>query len=435
VPSIKGTFIMRVLMVSANTEQLNMPVLPLGMACVSAAIQSAGHDVRVVNLMESQHVTRLLVPAIEEFEPDVIGVSVRNIDDQSSKAPVFLLPRAKSVIDECKSRSKAPIIVGGPGYSIFPGSALKYLGADFGIQGEGEQAMIDFLARIEKNAPLDGLNGLWTPDKGLMAPALHSQSLDDYPMPKPGVHLSAPLVENRQEIMVPFQTRRGCAMNCSYCSTPAIEGRLPRSRSPEKAVENLKLFVQQGFKNFFFVDNTFNLPRAYAQALCERIAEADLEISWQAIIYPAGANGDLIEKMALAGCRSVSLGFESADESVLSAMNKKYGKKEIRRISELLFQNNIARMGFLLLGGPGETRQSVNDSIEFAKSLELETVKLTAGIRIYPSTPLADIARQKGFIAQDASLLEPAFYLEPGLEGWLQDTVREAVERNPGWMS
>jgi radical SAM superfamily enzyme YgiQ (UPF0313 family) len=273
--------------------------------------------------------------------------------------------------------------------------------------------MIDFLARIEKNASLDGLNGLWTPDKGLMAPALHSQSLDDYPMPKPGVHLSAPLVENRQEIMVPFQTRRDCAMNCSYCSTPAIEGRQLRSRAPEKAVGNLQLFAQSGFKNFFFVDNTFNLPGSYAQALCERIAKAGLEISWQAINYPVSTDELLIEKMALAGCSSASIGFESADDQVLSAMNKKYGRKEIRRLSDFLCRHGISRMGFLMLGGPGETRQSVRQSIEFAETLELETVKLTSGIRIYPSTSLAETARHKGFIVPDASLLEIEYANRP----------------------
>ena len=424
---------MRVLMVSANTEQINMPVLPLGMACVSAAVESAGHDIRVVNLMEKQHVSRLLAPAIDEFAPEVIGVSVRNIDDQNMGAPIFLLPRVKSVIDECRSRCKAPIVVGGPGYSIFPGSALKYLGADFGIQGEGERAMIDFLERIENNTPLDCLNGLWTPDKGLMAPVLHDQNLDDYPMPKPGVHLSVPPVGNSRKIMVPFQTRRGCAMNCSYCSTPAIEGRHLRCRLPEKAVENLQPFAQSGFKNFFFVDNTFNLPGSYAQDLCERIAKAGLKISWQAIIYPVSTGEKLIENMALAGCSSASIGFESADDQVLSAMNKKYGRKEIRRLSELLCRHGISRMGFLMFGGPGETRQSVRQSIEFAESLELETVKLTAGIRIYPSTPLAETARHKGLIAPDATLLEPVFYLEPGLDGWLQDTLRVAAARNPGW--
>lgn len=426
---------MRVLMISANTEQVSIPVLPLGLACVSAAVEHSGHDIRVVNLMEPRHVDRLLVPAIEAFVPDVIGISVRNIDDQNRDAPNFLLSRVKPVIEECRRRSNAPIVLGGAGYSIFPESALDYLGADFGIQGEGEWAMCELLGRMEKNAPLDGLNGLWRPGKGLAAPPFRNRQMDAYPMPEPGIHLSTGPYGKDHELMVPFQTRRGCSMNCSYCSTPAIEGRHMRSHAPETAVNNLRRFSESGFDRFFFVDNTFNLPGSYAAALCDRIAEAGLDITWQGIIYPAGLHETLAEKMARAGCRSVSLGFESADEQVLWAMNKKYGKKEIRRASEILYRHGIERMGFLLLGGPGETRQSVRQSIAFAESLELEAVKLTAGIRIYPATPLADIAREKGFIAPDASLLNPVFYLEPGLDGWLQDTIKEAVSRNTGWMN
>lgn len=426
---------MRVLMVSANTEQLNMPVLPLGMAFVSAAIEYKGHDLRVVNLMEPDDVHRLLVPAVEKFVPDIIGISVRNIDDQNMNEPRFLLPQVKQVVAECRSRSDSPVVLGGPGYSIFPESALAFLGADFGIQGEGEWAMQELLERMEKNAPLDGLNGLWVRDKGLMAPVLNSRQLDDYPMPEPGLHLKAPPEKNGRELMVPFQTRRGCPMNCSYCSTPAIEGRHMRSHAPAIAVDNLRLFVEKGFKNFFFVDNTFNLPRWYAEELCDRIADAGLDISWQAILYPGFIDEVLVKKMARAGCRAASVGFESADERVLSAMNKKYGREDIRGLSESLHRHGIERMGFLLLGGPEETRQSVIKSISFAESLELETVKLTAGIRIYPSTPLAETARQKGIIDREASLLQPAFYLEPNLEGWLQDTIADAIARNAGWVS
>ncbi len=91
-------------------------------------------------------------------------------------------------------------------------------------------------------------------------------------------------------------------------------------------------------------------------------------------------------------------------------------------------------MGFLLLGGPRETRKSMLESIAFAESLELESVLLTAGIRIYPYTTLAAEAVEKGMIKPGQSLLEPAFYLEAGLQGWLQDTIEKAVAENQGWM-
>ena len=117
---------MKILLISANTERINMPVLPLGMAYVGAAVQNAGHDVKILNLMMVQDIRGLLSESISGFSPDVIGISVRNIDDQVMETPNFLLDKVKTVVNECRSLSDAPIVLGGAGYSIFPRRALEY---------------------------------------------------------------------------------------------------------------------------------------------------------------------------------------------------------------------------------------------------------------------------------------------------------------------
>ena len=129
---------MKVLLISANTDHINMPVLPLGMACVAAAAQKAGHAVQTVNLMMQKDVRTPIAQAIHTFSPEVIGISVRNIDDQVMETPTFLLDSVRNVIANCRNLSNAPIVLGGAGYSIFPKTALTFLGADMGIQGEGE---------------------------------------------------------------------------------------------------------------------------------------------------------------------------------------------------------------------------------------------------------------------------------------------------------
>jgi len=129
---------MRVLLISANTEKINMPTLPLGLARVAAATLKAGHDVTMVDFMTEGDVGSTLRGAIGGFHPQVIGISVRNIDDQNMKGPKFLLDPVREVVAGCRSLSEAKIVLGGAGYSIFPMDALSYLGADMGIQGEGE---------------------------------------------------------------------------------------------------------------------------------------------------------------------------------------------------------------------------------------------------------------------------------------------------------
>jgi radical SAM superfamily enzyme YgiQ (UPF0313 family) len=142
----------------------------------------------------------------------------------------------------------------------------------------------------------------------------------------------------------------------------------------------------------------------------------------------------LVRAMAQSGCREVSLGFESGNQEMLNRMNKKFDLQSITRTSRLLHKYGIRQTGFLLLGGAGETRSSVAESLAFADSLPLDAVKLSAGIRIYPHTLLARLARQEGFIAPDDDLLYPRFYLAEGLEGWLDETVAAWMSTRPHWI-
>ncbi|MBW2051973.1 MAG: cobalamin-dependent protein, partial [Deltaproteobacteria bacterium] len=148
---------MRVLLISANTEQINMPVLPLGLACVAEATQKVGHEVKLINMMAAKDTTAVIEKALRIFEPEVIGISVRNVDDQNMKDTRFLLRPVKEFITDCRRLSNAPIVLGGAGYSIYPQSALEYLEADMGIQGEGEKAFVSLLERLKKQDDLSGV--------------------------------------------------------------------------------------------------------------------------------------------------------------------------------------------------------------------------------------------------------------------------------------
>jgi radical SAM superfamily enzyme YgiQ (UPF0313 family) len=420
---------MNVLLISANREDINMLALPMGVACVAAAVESAGHAARFLDLLGADNIPVAIEEAVGSFSPQVIGVSVRNIDDQNMDRGRFLLDQAREVVQLCRKLSAAPIVLGGAGYSIFPQSALAYLGADMGIQGEGEAAFPMLLERLANGRDLAGTPGLHLPGKGLRGPLSFIRDLDRLPRPDPAI-LAADGRPQRSA-WLPFQTRRGCPLDCSYCSTASIEGRATRRRSPEAAVADLAAWVASGFSQIFFVDNTFNLPAAYAFDLCRRIMQAGLRISWRCIFYPRKASRELVEAMAKAGCREVSLGFESGCGTVLRDMNKHFEVQDIRETNCLLAEFGIRRTGFLLLGGPGETRESVEESLSFVDSLNLEAVKLTVGIRIYPHTKLAKQAVAEGLVTPGDSLLSPRFYLKEKLRPWLRETVARWAESRP----
>jgi radical SAM superfamily enzyme YgiQ (UPF0313 family) len=421
---------MKVLLISANTEKINILPLPLGLNCVAAATRNSGHHVTLLDLMMQTETQRMIKETIDSCCPDVIGISVRNIDDQKMDKPKFILDDVKSIVSCCRSLSNAPIVLGGAGYSIFPQSALACLEADMGIQGEGEIAFPALLDRMEKKADLSGTPGLYVNDSGLQGKRTFVKNLDELPIA--GAHSFWHSEDTK--LWMPFQTRRGCPMNCSYCSTATIEGRTIRKRSPQTVVDDLVSLVEAGFGRFYFVDNVFNFPASYARNLCQSIIERQLDITWRAILYPYKIDEALIHLMSLAGCKEVSLGFESGSEKILHNMNKKFTLREIQETSRMLARHGIQQMGFLMLGGPGETQETVLQSLSFADSLPLNELKITLGIRIYPGTALAMTAIRDGIIMPDDHLLTPKFYMVRGLETWLRETVKVWAVDRPHWM-
>jgi radical SAM superfamily enzyme YgiQ (UPF0313 family) len=421
---------MRILFISANTERINLTPLPLGLACVAAATRKAGHEVAMVDLLIEEDKGSGLRKTIEGFRPDMIGLSVRNIDDQNRENPRFLLSPVKEIVAVCRNLSEATIVLGGAGYSLFPASVLSFLGADMGIQGEGEVAFPTLLMRMEQQADLSGVSGLYLPKQGLQCKRLFAKNLDSLPLPDPDLW---PLPSQREGLWMPVQTRRGCSLNCNYCSTGIIDGRMIRRHSPDVLVQWISRWREAGIHQFYFVDNTFNLPPSYAKGFCRRLIDYDLNIRWWSLLYPWQVDKEMVGLMRKAGCEQVSIGFESGSERILKKMNKRFTTKGVRTISKLLSDHGLRRMGFLLLGGPGETQKSAEESLVFADSLQLESIKVTSGVRIYPHTALEKTALEEGLISPQDDLLFPKFYLARGLEDWLPQILKNWVATHPQW--
>jgi radical SAM superfamily enzyme YgiQ (UPF0313 family) len=418
---------MRVLLISANTERLNMPTIPLGLACVAAAARRAGHDCFFLDLLQEATPREAVQDRIITFCPDVIGISVRNVDDQNMQNPRFLLEEARTVIEICRVTSSAPIVLGGAGYSLFPDAMLAFLRADYGVAGDGEEAFPALLDCLARQADPGALPGVHAAGISQALEPTFAAVLDALPLPDESVW--AALDPSTPDLWIPVQSRRGCPNDCSYCATFRIQGRRVRSRSPRATVEHIARLTALGFQRFYFVDNSFNIPEPHALELCDHLRALQPRVRWRCILYPHRVEEKLVRAMADAGCVEAALGFESGSAQVLTAMNKRFDALEVRGISQLLAMHGIRRIGFLLFGGPGETRESVEESLRFAQSLGLDQLRITIGIRIYPGTPLAQRAAAEGRIAPDDNLLRPRFYLAPGLEPWICERV------SPGLMT
>jgi radical SAM superfamily enzyme YgiQ (UPF0313 family) len=423
---------MRVLLISPNREEINMRTLPVGLACVAAAAHEKGHEVRLLDLLVEEEPEQAVRREVEDFEPEVIGLSVRNIDDQKMESGRFLLDWTKKVVSLCRQDSQASIVLGGAGYSIFPESALAYLEADMGLQGEGEAVFPLLLERLQKKEDLAGFPGLYLPGRGLQGKRIFLPQLDT--LPWPGVSAWFRFGPNPKDYWMTVQTRRGCPMGCSYCSTATIEGLRIRKRSPQAVAEDIKRQMEAGLEQFYFTDNIFNLPADYARELCLSLKKLTPKPRWRCILYPGKIDSNLAGLMAESGCVEAGIGFETGSARMLRSLNKHFTLQEVQRTFKILGDQGIRRMGFLLLGGPGETRDSVEESLAFADNLPLEALKVTVGIRIYPQTLLAATALEEGLITNQTDLLFPVFYLVNEIKDWLLPTVKARLVKRSHWM-
>lgn len=430
---------MRILFLSPNQVRLVFLPLPTGLASVVASVPSE-HEVRVLDFMFLENPLAEVDRAVAEFCPDLVGISVRNIDNQDSRKPEAYFPQVKELVDRLKELGPAPVILGGAGFSVAPRELMEYTGADFGLVGEGEESFVRFLQALPERDWERVPNLIWRQDGGLRENSRQRiRRLEDLPRPaleyfNPRAYEETPGSAGQPGV-IPVQSRRGCPMRCIYCSTPQLEGPGTRAWAPEQVASWLAAWHEQwGLRRFYFVDNIFNCPPKYGRDLCRAIAALGLPLEWSCLINPAFPDPELFELIRAAGGTMVQVGNESGSELVLTGLGKGFGLQEVERTLNLLKKADLPFNCFLLLGGPGETRQTVEESVTFLEEYKPKVVSLKAGIRIHPGLPLHRLALAEGVVKPEDNLLWPRFYLAPAVRDWIWDFLDGVRTRHPNWI-
>lgn len=446
---------MRVLIVSGSREIVHVMVPPLGEASLAAYLIEQGHDVKILDLTLSADYKRDLEKVISSFNPQIIGVSIRNIDSTTYPGNLFFYLPVKNVVLYIKElvEPRVPVILGGSGFSIFSEEILKDLNHDFGVVGEGEYAFAEILKyiadgrdprEIEKGICFIDNNGVYH-----QKPPWHIENLDDLPFP------IRDLIENDAYFIDPMkksgtywgniQTKRGCSMNCIYCSYRYIEGSYPRYRSPKKIAEEIEIMVNNyGIKNIFIVDSVFNLDYNHVQNFCKELIKSNVDVNWGANYAPSKNFINLMPLMKESGAVHLATGIESLSEEMLKNMHKNRSPDDAILTSQKCIELEIEQLMHIIVGGPGETLETVRASFDQLETIESfkgdlwqgdGDVLVFIGMRIYPHTPLQLIAEQDGVIQLGENLLKPKFYISPKIkEADLFKLVREYGESNPRWM-
>ncbi len=417
-----------------------MPPFPLGLAYVASNIEKRYHDVEIWDAMFQEDWEKGLRDHLQDFQPEVIGLSIRNVDDQNIGQPKFFLEETKRMVEVCREEVGAPIVAGGSGFSIFCREAIHDLGVDFGVVGEGEKAFNLVLECMESGGDFNRVPGLIGSEKGenLRAPPQWIEKLDDL-RPADRIQIDAKrYYESPGQPFVPnvatVQGKRGCPLSCIYCSTPAIEGTSIRVRSPKNVLDEIEILRKDyGFKRIHFVDSLFTNPAWHARVVCEEILRRKIEIHWSCTINPGFAQPELLKLMRRSGCELVMVGNESGCSRILQGLRKGFGKEEVEQCFSSCRKEGLRCQGFLLIGGPGEDRESVQESVELLEHYEPDQVIVTIGIRIYPGCELTRIAEREGKIQSETNLLHPRFYLSPSVGDWIWEYMDGVMARNRRW--
>ena len=420
----------KMLLISANRLADPYPVYPIGLSYLQTYLREKlpwlETSVCDMNMMDIEGLKR----RVTEFNPKYVGISIRNIDGANSLDRTSFIPGYKEITDAVREKCNAPVIIGGAGFSIYPGRLFEILKPDYGIAGEGEESLRQLIESLERGEEPSGIEGLISASTGGEVRNPHTnylnslnlsfdESLSDFYWEKSG--------------MLNIQTKRGCCYHCIYCSYPIIDGRKVRTLDTDLIVGTLeRLYREKGMNYVFFTDSVFNIHNSYNAELAEKIIKSGIKINWGAYFSPHNLTEDLIALFRRAGLKHIEFGTESLCTEQMHRYGKNFSFEDVLTNSELCLKYNIFYAHFLILGGLGETERTLRETMENSEKIRYSVFFPYIGMRIYPGTRLQKIAIEEGRIGPDNPLLEPTYYLADGFD--LESCRRMANETGKAWI-
>jgi radical SAM superfamily enzyme YgiQ (UPF0313 family) len=422
-----------------NPNRMKPVVTPIALDYLGHALKKSGYGVDLVDLAFSSDVSEDLSSYFKGNSPVAVGVTVRNVDDAYYLSQDFFIPWIKDLVGEIRRRTDAPIVLGGIGFSMMPHKILEYSGADFGIKGEGElffPMLVEKIASGEDYSAIPGLvyrlaNRITSNPKAFADLALLSDCRREF-------------VDNKRYFqeggMGSFETKRGCGESCIYCPEPSAKGRKYRLRRPERVADEIQSLLERGVTHFHTCDSEFNLPYEHAEAICGEIIDRDMggSIQWYAYASPTPFSEELLCLMKEAGCAGIDFGVDSGSDAILENLGRRHRKKDVQDLAALCREYNMTFMYDLLLGGPGEDKDTLKETIELMKGVQPSRVGVSMGVRIYPGTPLADSVKKDGILKDNPNLFgkiqgnedffQPAFYISSAIGEELHSYVLDLID-------
>ena len=403
-----------------NTNRMQPPIAPIGLDYIASALQAAGHEVRLLDLCWDEDAVKSIAGFFSGSEFGLVGMTLRSTDDCVFTSRQSFLEGFLDLVNEVRKNSAAPVVLGGVGFSTMPEQVLSLADVDYGVWGDGEFVLPELAGRLERSdtdTDLPNLilrrNGAWQRNPPVM------RSLEDLPpMPRD-------FVDNRRYFQQGgqsgFETKRGCPGCCIYCADPVAKGKKVRVRPPVAVVDEIEALIEQGIDCLHTCDGEFNIPEDHAIAVCREIIRRGLgeKIRWYAYCSPMPFSRELAEAMRRAGCAGIDFGADNGNEPMLRRLGRSFTPDDILNATRWSREEGIAVMLDLLLGAPGESRESITQTVELMKRADPDRVGVSLGVRVYPGTALegeVNGTENKDGLVGGSDPFDPLFFLDPEIE-------------------
>jgi radical SAM superfamily enzyme YgiQ (UPF0313 family) len=424
-----------------NTNRMTPPIGPLSLDYLAGALKTANIEVEILDLCLAANPDEALRTYFAQKQPVLVGLTFRNIDDCFWPSAQWFVPDLANTVQTLRTLTDAAIVLGGVGFSILPERILSYTEADFGIHGDGEQATAMLYAELQGKNQWEKVPGLLWRENGDMVrnppawpPILNLTGQRDH-------------LDNRTYFRLGGQcgveTKRGCHRQCIYCVDPLAKGHSHRLREPAEIADEVEVLLRQEIDVLHICDSEFNIPYSHALAVSEEFARRSLgdKVQWYTYMAVLPFDDRLAQAMRQAGCVGINFTGDAASEAMLRIYRQHHTKEHLATAVRLCRENGIAVMTDLLLGGPGETKETLSETIQFIQEIEPDCAGASLGIRIYPHTVLAEMVESQGDWERnphikrkydgEVDLFQPTFYLSRDMGENPAQLVRELVAGDP----
>lgn len=369
---------------------------------------------------------------LKEFAPDFVAVSLRNVDPTNIFERHIYYNGFRKTIDIIREGCPdATLVVGGSGYSLFPGQILDELPQlDFGIFLEGEESFPELLENINSPEKVKGIYYRKNGSVRFTGQRTSMISMENSPFPRWDIF------DTRRYARIPFsfgiETKRGCSFECAYCSYFLLHGHKIRKKRPERVLEEIvELNRRFGIDHVSFIDSVFNVPLDHAMDILRLLKKNMPAVKWIGYVSERELTDEFAGLAIETGLRVFVCSADAYTDRCLELMGKGITVKDIDNAVSVIKRHPPAEIGFnFFLNGPGYTYRTLGALLWFLVKTKIrmkqrfKILRITYGyIRIEPGTPIEKVAINEGIISEKTNLLARSseeytrcFYINPRLK-------------------